>query len=66
MIDLSTGRATRIAELSIHSDYTGREDDPPELARIDALVWDGNNGQLWAAGAFGLARFTPPLGPKSS
>lgn len=66
MIDLSTGRATRIAELSIHSDFAGREDDPPELARIDGLVWDGSNGQLWAAGGFGLARFTPPLGPKPS
>jgi hypothetical protein len=61
-VDLVTGRASRIAELCIHSDCSGPEDDPPELARIDSLVWDQNNGYLWAAGCFGLTCFTQPSG----
>ncbi|MGC4066496.1 MAG: hypothetical protein QM784_18050 [Polyangiaceae bacterium] len=65
-VDLVTGRASRISELCIHSDLSGPEDDPPELARIDSLVWDQSNGQLWAAGGFGLACFTQPSGSSIS
>jgi hypothetical protein len=65
-VDLATGRATRIAELCIHSDCSGPEDDPPELARIDSLVWDQNSGKLWAAGSFGLTCFAQPSGTTTS
>ena len=66
VVDLTTGRASRIAELCIHSDCSGPEDDPPELARIDALVWDQSNGKLWVAGCFGLTCFSQPVGVTSS
>jgi hypothetical protein len=65
-IDLTTGRASKIAELCIHSDCTGPEDDPPELARIDAMVWDPTQGSLWVAGSFGLTCFTVPANTTSS
>lgn len=57
-IDLSTGRAGRIAELHIHTDDAGPADDPPERARIDALLWDPVTLRLWAAGCFGLSCFS--------
>ena len=59
-VDLATGRAIRIAELCIHTDCVGPEDDPPELARIDSLIWDQNTSRLWVAGGFGLTCFCPP------
>jgi hypothetical protein len=65
-VDLSTGRATRIAELCILTDDDGPEDDPPERARVDALLWDPINLRLWAAGCFGLTCFSPPCVTVSS
>lgn len=59
-VDLSNGRAQRIAEFNVHSDCTGPEDDPPELTRIDSLVWDQSNQCLWVAGPFGVTRFAHP------
>ncbi|MGE5785331.1 MAG: hypothetical protein ACM3ZE_12105 [Myxococcales bacterium] len=59
-VDLESGRACRVIELTIHSDNDGPADDPPERARIDALLWDPLQSRLWAAGCFGLACFHPP------
>lgn len=65
-LDLLTGRANRVAELSILTDDAGPEDDPPERARIDALLWDPSLMRLWAAGCFGLTCFSPPATAISS
>ncbi len=65
-LDLLTGRANRIAELSVLTDDAGPEDDPPERARIDALLWDPSLMRLWAAGCFGLTCFSPPATAISS
>jgi hypothetical protein len=65
-VDLSTGRASRVAELCILTDDAGPEDDPPERARVDALLWDPSNLRLWAAGCFGLTCFGPPCAAVSS
>jgi hypothetical protein len=59
-LDLPTGRANRVAELSVITDDAGPEDDPPERARIDTLLWDPSLMRLWAAGCFGLTCFSPP------
>jgi hypothetical protein len=59
-VDLTTARASRVAELSILTDDAGPEDDPPERARVDALLWDPSQLRLWSAGCFGLACFCPP------
>lgn len=56
-IDLATGRSTRVAEVTIHADDDGPADDPPERARIDALLWDPTQSRLWVAGCFGLTCF---------
>jgi hypothetical protein len=60
-VDLSSGKATRVAELCILTDKTGPEDDPPERARVDAMLWDQAHQRLWIAGCFGLTAFAPPL-----
>ncbi|HEY5956503.1 MAG TPA: hypothetical protein VIV60_08125 [Polyangiaceae bacterium] len=65
-VDLVSGRAARIAELSILTDDAGPTDDPPERARVDALSWDPTNLRLWAAGCFGLCCFAAPGTPTSS
>lgn len=59
-VDLASGRSTRIAEVTIHTDDDGPADDPPERARIDSLLWDPAQSRLWAAGCFGLTCFQPP------
>jgi hypothetical protein len=65
-LDLLTGRANRVAELRIFADDAGPADDPPERARIDALLWDPNLMRLWVAGCFGLTSFSPPTTAVSS
>jgi hypothetical protein len=58
-VDLATGRSTRVAEVTILSDDDGPADDPPERARINALLWDPTQSRLWVAGCFGLTCFQP-------
>jgi len=62
-VDLTSGRALGIAEVRVVTDSRGPEDDPPERARIDALLWDTSQQQLWAAGCFGLTRFVSTATP---
>lgn len=61
-VDLATGRSTRVAEVTIHADDDGPADDPPERARINALLWDPAQSRLWVAGCFGLTCFQPSTG----
>ena len=59
-IDLRASRVHKLAEYRVMSDSMGPEDDPPERARIDCLLWDSTRQRILAAGCFGLACFVPP------
>jgi len=58
-IDLRTSRVQKLAEYYVMTDSVGPEDDPPERARIDCLLWDFARQRMLAAGCFGLACFAP-------
>ncbi len=62
-IDCSALRIHKLAEYRVVSDSSGPEDDPPERARIDALLWDSARRRILAAGCFGLTCFVPPHDP---
>ena len=62
-IDCRALRIHKLAEYNVVSDSSGPEDDPPERARIDSLLWDANRQRILAAGCFGLTCFVPPQGP---
>ena len=59
-IDLKSSRVQKLAEYRVMTDSEGPEDDPPERARIDYLLWDSSRHRIIAAGCFGLACFVPP------
>src|SRR5664280_242069 len=58
-IDCKTLRIHKLAEFCVVTDSSGPEDDPPERARIDCLIWDAARQRIWAAGCFGLTCFLP-------
>jgi hypothetical protein len=62
-IDCRALRIHKLAEYRVVSDSSGPEDDPPERARIDALLWDSARRRILAAGCFGLTCFVPPHDP---
>ncbi len=59
-IDCKTLRVQKLAEYHVVTDSSGPEDDPPERARIDCLMWDAPRQRILAAGCFGLTCFVPP------
>ena len=46
-IDCKTLRVQRLAEYRVVTDSSGPEDDPPERARIDCLMWDAPRQKSW-------------------
>jgi hypothetical protein len=66
IVELATGKASRIAELRVVTDSLLGDHDSPERARIDAMAWDATMQQLWVVGAFGVACFNPPSSPRAS
>ncbi len=66
-IDMKTSRVQKVFEYRVLTDSQGPEDDPPERARIDCLLWDSSRSRILVAGCFGLACFVPtPSSPPSS
>ncbi len=59
-LDCRALRIHKLAEYKVVSDSSGPEDDPPERARIDDLLWDPTRQRIVAAGCFGLTCFVPP------
>ena len=59
-LDCRALRIHKLAEYKVVSDSSGPEDDPPERARIDDLLWDPTRQRILAAGCFGLTCFVPP------
>jgi hypothetical protein len=65
-IDCKNLRVQKLAEYRVVTDSSGPEDDPPERARIDCLIWDAPRQRILAAGCFGLTCFMPPAGPQKN
>ncbi len=63
-IDCKNLRVQKLTEYRVVTDSSGPEDDPPERARIDCLVWDTPRQRILAAGCFGLTCFVPPQSPQ--
>ena len=59
-VDCKGLRIHKLTEYKVVSDSSGPEDDPPERARIDDLLWDPLRQRILAAGCFGLTCFVPP------
>ncbi len=65
-IDCKNLRVQKLVEHRVVTDTSGPEDDPPERARIDCLIWDAPRQRILAAGCFGLTCFMPPHGPQKN
>jgi hypothetical protein len=66
VVDLATGKASRIAELRVVTDSSIGDLDSPERARIDGMLWDASLQRLWVVGSFGVSCFSPPSSPRAS
>lgn len=66
VVELATGKASRIAELRVVTDSSVGDHDSPERARVDGMWWDAALQRLWVVGSFGVSCFSPPSSPRAS